>query len=229
MAHDLARLQRSLEWRDYRAASASAIEAQLLAAGKLRVQQELDTWASLAGSGAAPAGKRRATLARVLAVTTVALVASATLPWAAVAAFWWSLRSARILLSTAAVVAVLGGLAGAAAGHGALAVWSLVFSWAACGCCVIAARHLLGRPARWIHRFVIYAGYGATFGAMAAAGLWLDLRTATVGLAAIVLIGVWLIGSASIFIAKTLTVRFVAKTMPDYIAALGTDPSGGYW
>jgi hypothetical protein len=159
----------------------------------------------------------------------IALVAAATLPWAAVGIFRWSVRAARMILNIAAVTVVLGGLTTAAVGRSALTVCVLIFSWAGCACCVIAVRHLRDRSERWIHRFVIYAGYGATFAAMSAASVGLSQRPSAPWLAAVVLVGAWVLGSVCVFVAKTLTVRLVAKAMPDYMAALGADPSGGYW
>jgi hypothetical protein len=120
-----------------------------------------------------------------------------------------------------------------AAGHSGVTAWAFLFACAACGCHANAARYLFLRPARWIHRFVIYAGYGATFAGMGAAGLWLESRAASGWLAALVFIGVYVIGSAGIFLAKTLTVRRTATPMPEYLASLATDQSEqdgqNYW
>src|SRR6186997_1596316 len=122
----------------------------------------------------------------MLALQMIALLASATLPWAAVVAFRWSPSAARFLLSAATLTALLGALAGAVSGRGVVAASSLGLLCAGLGCNLIGARQLVGQPPRWIHRFVIYAGYGATFGAMAAAGLWLERRTASPTLATVV-------------------------------------------
>ncbi len=59
-----------------------------------------------------------------------------------------------------------------------VANWAFLFACGACGCGVVAVRNLDHRPMRWIHRFVIYAGYAATFAAMGAAGLELHARDA---------------------------------------------------
>jgi hypothetical protein len=163
-------------------------------------------------------------------VAVSALAASGLLSSLAVAAFAWSTGAARALLITATLLSAVAGVAAAAAGHGALAAAAFVLAWAACGSNVNAARQLLAHPARWIHRFVIYAGYGATFAAMAAASLWLDARGAAGWPAAGLLGGAWAIGSTCIFAAKTLTVRRASRTRPEYAASLA-DPQGqaGYW
>jgi hypothetical protein len=45
-------------------------------------------------------------------------------------------------------------------------------------------------------------------------------------LAAAVFVGVYIVGSILVFVAKTLTLRITAKTMPEYHASLGGDQRG---
>jgi len=105
-----------------------------------------------------------------------------------------------------------------------------LFACACCGSGLNAIRNLFLRPIRWIHRFTIYSGYGATFAVMGAAALCLQVRPASNRMAAIALIAVYLVGSACIFLAKTFTVRRAIKTTPGYQASLKTDDDGrGYW
>jgi hypothetical protein len=106
---------------------------------------------------------------------------------------------------------------------GGVGNWAFLFACGACGCGVVALRNLDRRLTRWVHRFVIYAGYVATFAAMAAAGLVLHAREASGKLAAVAFVLIYLAGSVGIFVAKTLTVRRARKTMPEYIASLGGD------
>ncbi len=148
----------------------------------------------------------------MLELAATILVAAALLAGVAVVAFAWSVTGAKVLLFGSIAVAAGGViLAGVAAAYGGVAAWAFVFACGSCSCSITAARHLSFRPPRWVHRFVIYAGYGATFAAMGAAGLWLDSREATGRVAACVFVGAYLIGSACIFAAKTVTVRWAAK------------------
>jgi hypothetical protein len=159
----------------------------------------------------------------------IALVVSSLLSAAAVAFFRWSMPTAKWLLLCALAVAILGVLAvGLAGSQGGLTVWIFLFACGACGCNANAARNLVRRPPRWVHRFVIYAGYGATFAGMGAVGLWLRSKAITGTMFAVVLIGAYIVGSICIFVAKTLTVRLAAKTMPEYHASLAAG-QGGYW
>jgi hypothetical protein len=151
-----------------------------------------------------------ATLLLQLAATI--LVVSAVLAAVAVLTFAWSVAGARVLLVGSLVVTAAGVvLAGLAAAFGGLAAWAFLFACGSCSCSMTAARQLSARPPRWIHRFVIYAGYGATFASMGALGLWLESRAVPGRLAAGVLLGAYLIGSVCIFAAKTLSVRHAAK------------------
>src|SRR5450432_1547237 len=94
----------------------------------------------------------------------------------------------------------------ASIGHG----WAFLFALAACGCCLGGAKFLFLRGERWVHRFVIYTGYGATFAVMGAASLR--------GYGVFALTGVWVLGSAGIFATKSLTVRWAVKHIPGYRA-----------
>jgi hypothetical protein len=149
----------------------------------------------------------------MLLVAGIALVISILLCAAAVVSFWRSATVARWLMICANGAAILGVLELVLAHElNGVAEWAFLFACGACGCGVVAVRKLNLRAERWAHRFVIYAGYEATFAAMSTAGLWLTARAASGKLAAAVFIGVYLAGSACVFLAKTLTVRIAAKT-----------------
>jgi hypothetical protein len=165
---------------------------------------------------------------RVLQFAEIALVLSGLLSAGAVLSFSWSVGSARALLPCAIAVAGIGALAagGLAAGQNGFAAWAFLFACAACGCGVNAANNLFRQPMRWVHRFVIYAGYGATFAGMGAVALRLGTWDASARLATAVFVGAYVAGSAGIFIAKTLTIRFTTKTRPEYDAFLATHAGG---
>jgi hypothetical protein len=167
----------------------------------------------------------------MLELATLALVAAGVLSAAAVASFVRFAPTARHLLRSALVVAIVGTMAAVLGGHpSALRAWTLLFAAGACGCFVTAARNLLAQPARWVHRFVIYAGYGATFALMGAGGLWLETRAIAGWPAAGMLVGVYAVGAAAIFLAKTLIVRRTAQTMPEYHDSLAAGQDGpDYW
>lgn len=164
----------------------------------------------------------------------IVLGASALLSAAAILAFRWSVAMARLLLLGAVFAAAAGALAIALANlHGGALAWAFLFAGGAFGCSGHAAHNLVRRPTRWVHRFVIYAGYGATFATMAVVGLWLAARGSSGWLIAGAFFGVYVVGSACIFLAKTLTVRFAVMTMPEYQASLAAGQPGrdgpGYW
>jgi len=118
----------------------------------------------------------------------------------------------------------------AATPQSGFAAWAFLFACACCGSGLNAIRNLSFRPIRWIHRFTIYSGYVATFAAMGAAALYLQVRAASNRMAAVALLAVYLVDSACIFLAKTFTVRRAIKTMPGYQASPKTDDDGrGYW
>lgn len=167
-------------------------------------------------------------------LAATALAVCVLLSTAAVVSFSWSVAAAKALLPCATAAAVVGALGVVlAVDRGGIAVWTFFFACGAAGCGVNAARNLLARPARWVHRFVIYAGYEATFAAMAGAGVWLGPRAAAGRLAAIVFLVVYVIGSACVFLAKTLTLNRTARTMPEYHASLVAEQNGpagpNYW
>ena len=159
------------------------------------------------------------------------LVGSGLLSAAAIAVFSRSVATARVLLPCAIVVATLGLLVGGlGVGFSALKLWAFVFTCGACGCDWNAARNLFARPPRWIHRFVIYAGYGTTFTGMGAAALCLQSQAVSRWPAIGVLIAIYVLGSVGIFLAKTVTLRLIAETMPEYHDSLATVQDGfGYW
>ena len=160
----------------------------------------------------------------MLQVAGIVLALTVALAAAAIASFSQSRRAAKWLMLLANGTSTLGALV-MALGNELVGVgnWSLVFACGACGCGVVAVRNLDHRATRWVHRFVIYAGYAATFAAMGCAGLWLYERDVSGKLAAAIFIGIFIAGSVCTFLAKTLTVRITRKTMPEYHASLGSD------
>jgi hypothetical protein len=162
-------------------------------------------------------------------VAAIALIASGLLSTAAVVFFRWSVVAAKLLLSCALAVAALGVLGVGLAGiQSAVTLWAFLFACGSGGCNVNAVRNLFTQPTRWVHRFVIYAGYGATFAGMGATGIWLRSRAISGTMATGVFIVAYILGSVCIFLAKTLTVRHAAKTMPEYHASLAAG-QGGNW
>jgi hypothetical protein len=167
-------------------------------------------------------------------IAAISLAVAGLLSVAAVVSCSWSVVAATSLLRWAIALAAGGALAVVlAGGHGRLAGWAFLFACGSCSWCVNAARKLFDRSARWVHRFVIYAGYGATFATMGAAGLWLEVWAASGRVAAGVFIGTYIVGSAFIFLAKTRILRLTAKSMPEYHASVAADLSvgndRGYW
>jgi hypothetical protein len=164
-------------------------------------------------------------------VAGVALVISGVLSAGAIVSFPWSVSTSRLLspaaLACAGFAVVPAGLSGV---HSALAAWTIFFALGACGCYATGIRNLFSRPARWIHRFVIYTGYGSTFAGMAAISLWLAANATSGWLAAGALICAYMAGSACIFLAKTVIVRLIAGSTPEYHTSLtaGQDGQDGY-
>jgi hypothetical protein len=144
---------------------------------------------------------------------------------AGVVSFSWSFAAARLLLLLAIVAAAVAALEIAMTiPMQGLVTWAILFASGAFSCGTIALRNLKDRPTRWVHRFVIYDGYAATFAAMAIAAVWLDERDSSVKLATVALIGIYVAGSGCIFIAKTLIVRTMVRRMPEYAASLTAGP-----
>lgn len=161
----------------------------------------------------------------MLQIATIVLVICFLLCDAAVITFCWSFAAARLLLLCAIVAAAFGALEIALTNQiDGLATWAILFASGAFSCGTIAMRNLKDRPIRWVHRFVIYAGYAATFAAMAIAAVWLDARDSSGLLALAALTSIYLAGSGCIFLAKTLIVRIMVKRMPEYPASLTADP-----
>jgi hypothetical protein len=161
----------------------------------------------------------------MLPITTILLGTCCLLCVVAVISFSWSFAAARLLLLFASVGAAVGALEIALTIQiDGLATWAILFASGAFSCGTIARRNLKDRPIRWVHRFVIYAGYAATFAAMAIAALWLDARDSPGVVAAAALTGIYLAGSGCTFVAKTLIVRTTFKRMPDYLASLASAP-----
>ena len=160
----------------------------------------------------------------MLHIATILLALSVLCSIAAIITFsrWTAVAKWLMLLANGA--AVLGALEVVLANElVGVGNWAFLFACGACGCGVVSLRILDRRLTRWIHRFVIYAGYTATFAAMGVAGLMLHARDAGGKLAAAAFVVIYVAGSICIFVAKTLTVRSVRKTMPEYIASLGGD------
>ena len=157
----------------------------------------------------------------MLPVAIVVLAACFLLCTAAVISFAWSFAAARLLLLFATVAAAVGALEIAMTiPMDGLATWAILFASGAFSCSAIALRNLKDRPTRWVHRFVIYAGYAATFAVMAIAGLMLDARDSSGILATTALVGLYAAGSGGIFLAKTMIVRTMIKRTPEYAASL---------
>ena len=154
-------------------------------------------------------------------VATIVLVVCFVLCNAAVISFSWSVAVARVLLLCANVAAAVGALEIVLTTPlDGLGMWAILFASGAFSCGAVATRQLKDRPSRWIHRYVIYAGYAATLAAMAIAALWLHERSSAGLLATAVLIGIYLGGSGGIFLAKTLIVRSMIARMPEYRTTL---------
>jgi hypothetical protein len=161
----------------------------------------------------------------MIQVATGILAICFLLSAAAVISFSWSFAGARLLLLFANVAAAVGALEIAMTIQmDGLATWAILFAGGAFSCGTIAMRNLKDRPIRWVHRFVIYAGYAATFAAMAIAAVWLDARDSSGALAAAALFGIYAAGSGCIFVAKTLIVRSMFKRVPEYLASLASHP-----
>jgi hypothetical protein len=145
---------------------------------------------------------------------------------AAIVSFSWSFAAPRWLLLFANVAAVLGALEIALTNQiDGLEAWAILFASGAFSCGTTAIRNLTSRPIRWVHRFAIYAGYAATFAAMAIAAICLDARNSSGLLAAGILIATYAAGSLCVFITKTLIVRSImSRRLPEYIASLAEGP-----
>ncbi len=163
----------------------------------------------------------------MLQLATDALIVSGLLYAVSVVTFSWSQVTAKWVLCCAMVLAQMGFLMSFVFSDWsrALNVLAILFGFGSFQCGLKGGQNLNFRPARWVHRFVIYAGYGGTFAAMAAAALWLDQRAAAGWLAVEVFAGVCVLGTGCIFLAKTLTIRCVTTIMPDYIASLANNPT----
>jgi hypothetical protein len=131
------------------------------------------------------------------------ILGAALLTCFAIVCLPWSSMAAKVAL-VAAICASIASLASAGQG------WAFLFAIAACGCCLAGAWFLFFHTERWVHRFVIYAGYGTTFAAMSAASLR--------GWGIFALAGIWVVGSGAIFSAKSLTVRWAVKHVAGYRA-----------
>ncbi|HEX7158583.1 MAG TPA: hypothetical protein VF214_06200 [Edaphobacter sp.] len=152
----------------------------------------------------------------MLNLALMLLALSVALEGLSVASFSRSIPASKLLLLCATAVIAGGALASASTGTRGWASWAFLFACGAFGCSAIALRNLFSRPERWVHRFVIYAGYAATLASMAAAALWLQLRSSSGRAAIVVFAAVYVLGSMCVFIAKSLTVKFAVKNIPGY-------------
>jgi hypothetical protein len=167
-------------------------------------------------------------------VAGVALILSGVLSAGAIVSFPWSVSTSRLLLPAALACAAFAVLtAGLTGVVSALAAWTAFFAFGASGCDATAIRNLFSRPTRWVHRFVIYSGYGTTFAWMGAGSVWLGAKAVPGRLTAGVLVGVFVAGSGCIFLAKLLTLRLTASSMAEYHASLTFQARGQdgdhYW
>ena len=161
----------------------------------------------------------------MIPIATIVLVTCCSLCVAAVISFSWSFAAAKLLLLFANVAAAVGALEIAMTiPMDGLATWAILFAGGAFSCGAIALRNLKDHPTRWVHRFVIYAGYGATFAAMSISALWLDARDSSGKVATAAIVGIYVAGSGFIFGAKALIVRAIIKRMPEYAASLKASP-----
>ena len=98
------------------------------------------------------------------------------------------------------------------------------------GCTGNSFRHLKARTGRWVHRFVIYDGYGAVFAAMAAFSLWAGLHACPGRLVIVTLVGLYVAGSTAIFLAKTVIVRAANRLVPGYAHTVANQAeAAGHW
>jgi hypothetical protein len=166
-------------------------------------------------------------------IALTALVISALLSCCAIGFLLASASTSKLLLAASLFFALAGAIsAGLGIGESILVFWAFFFAAAALGCGLSAALRLFARSTRWIHRFVIYDGYAATFALMGAAALFLSSRNLSGRLAAVILALTYIVGSLGIFLAKTLIVRVAARTMPEYQASLSSAPGNqgqSYW
>lgn len=162
----------------------------------------------------------------------LSLAISALLACASTGLLLRSSTVSKLLIAASTVSAVAATFAAAACiGNSKLTFWAFLFAAASAGCAASAGIRLFLRATRWIHRFVIYAGYAAVFAAMGIVALCLSSGNLSAMIATIALLLVYLLGSAGIFLAKTLTLRIAARTMPEYQASLNSVAGGGqaYW
>jgi hypothetical protein len=158
-------------------------------------------------------------------VATILLVICIVLCSASVISFSWSFAASRVLLLCANVAAAVGALEIALTTQlGGLATWAILFASGAFSCGVVATRQLKDRSSRWVHRYVIYAGFAATFTAMAIAALWLHEWSLDRLLAQTVLIVTYVVGCGCIIVAKGLIVQRMVTQMPEYFASLSAGP-----
>jgi uncharacterized membrane protein YjjB (DUF3815 family) len=112
----------------------------------------------------------------------------------------------------------------------ALQFWAVIFAMAGIGCMGNGFRHLQARTGRWVHRFVIYDGYGTVLAAMAAFSLWAGGKAFPGWQVIATLIGLYLVGSTAIFLAKTVNVRAANRLVPGYADAVANQAeAAGHW
>jgi hypothetical protein len=155
----------------------------------------------------------------------VACAAIASLLRSAAASKW--LIVASTALGTLGTIAAASRIADSMVGFSAFGL-----AFASVGCAVSAGMRLRAHSARWVHRFVIYAGYSAVFAAMGIVALSLSSRHTDGKVAWLVLVAAYIVGSFGIFLAKALIIRRAMHTIPEYQASLPSaaqNEGSSYW
>ncbi len=112
----------------------------------------------------------------------------------------------------------------------ALQFWAIFFAMAGIGCMGNGFRHLKTRTGRWVHRFVIYDGYGAVLAIMTAFSLWAGGRAFPGWLVTTLLVGLYVAGSTAIFLAKTVNVSAANHLIPGYADTVANQAeAAGLW
>jgi peptidoglycan/LPS O-acetylase OafA/YrhL len=112
----------------------------------------------------------------------------------------------------------------------ALQFWAVIFAMAGIGCLGNGFRHLKTRTGRWVHRFVIYDGYGAVLVVMAAFSLLAGGKAFPGWQVTAMLVGLYVAGSTAIFLAKSVNVRAANRLVPGYADMVANQAeAAGHW
>ena len=162
----------------------------------------------------------------MITIATILLVTCCSLCVAAVISFSWSFAAAKLLLLFANIAAAVGALEIAMTiPLNGLATWAILFASGAFSCGAIALRNLKDHPTRWVHRFVIYAGYAATFAAMSISALWCSMRVIHPAWSPRQRLLASMRRARALFSRpRRLIVRAIIKRMPEYAASLSAGP-----